>query len=258
MNMKLKYYILKSLNLLNLLMTATAIGFFIHFLNPLLQTSVSVTVPAPGGIPREMAVRTDETEKPPIVDYTPIGEKNLFHPDRMTPPGKKSPVSLALPRPELMLHGTMMTSELKIAYVEDKKAVQKTPGRNAPYFIVKEGDTVNGYTLKAIAENMIVLSNGEEQMILYLDELKDRKGEITGPTRTPVQATAATVPPRGAPRPSAVQPIPSAPASPQRGPASLPVSPTAPSGFSGPPNVRYAPPQQSMPAPSPQTRGGRP
>lgn len=260
MKMNPKRYLLKSLNILNLLMTATAIGFFIYFLNPLLQTSVSVKVPAPGDISQGMPVRTDETRKPPIMDYTPIEAKNLFHPDRIIPEEKKSSTPIKLTRPELILHGTMMTNELKIAYLEDKKAVQKTPGRNAPYLVVKEGDTVSGYTLKQIAENMIVLANGEEQMTLYLDELKDRKGEITGPTRAPapVQATAATVSPQAAPRPSApqpaqrppAQPVPSSPPLPPSGSASRPVPPMAPSGFSGPSNAPYPPPRPSSPTPS--------
>jgi hypothetical protein len=159
----------------------------------------------------------------------------------------------------------MLTSELKIAYLEDKKAAPKTPGRSAQYTVVKEGDNISGYILKQITENMIVLANGEEQMTLYLDERKDRKGEITGPTRAP--APAATATPQAAPmpatpppaqRPSMVQPPPSAPPSPPRGLASQPVSTVAPSGFSGPPNVQYPPLRPSIPASSSPVRRGPP
>jgi hypothetical protein len=269
MNMNAKRYLLKSLNVLNLSMTATAIGFFITFLNPLLGTPISVKVPAPNDILPGMQARMDETTKLPIADYTLIGEKNLFHPDRVIPEEKKTSAPITLSRPELILHGTMMTSELKIAYLEDKKAAPKTPGRSAQYIVVKEGDNVSGYILKQITESMVFLANGEEQMTLYLDERKDRKGEITGPTKAPVpaQSPAATATPQAAPRPAApppaqrpstAQPPPSAPPSPPRGLASQPILPTGPSGVSGPPNVQYAPPRPSMPAPSSPVRRGPP
>jgi hypothetical protein len=138
MNMSPKRYFLKSLNVLNLLTLATAIGFFIYFLNPLLGTPTTVRVPAPSDISQGMPRGADGTTKLSTADYTPIGEKNLFHPDRIIPEGKKSPAPITLPRPELILHGTMLTSELKIAYLEDKKAAQKTPGRNAPYILSKK------------------------------------------------------------------------------------------------------------------------
>jgi hypothetical protein len=264
MNMNSKRYLLQSITVLNLLMTATAIGFFIYFLNPLLRTPISVKVPAPNAISQGMPVREDEM-KLSIADYALIGEQNLFHPDRIISEVKKTPTPITLPRPELILHGTMLTSELKIAYLEDKKAAPKTPGRSAQYIVVKEGDNVSGYILKQITENMIVLANGEEQMTLYLDERKDRKGEITGPTKAP--APASTAPPQAAPRPSTppppqrpsmVQSVPSSPPSPPRGSASQPVSPTAPSGFSGPPNIQYVPPRPSTPAPSSPIRSGSP
>ncbi len=271
MNMSARHYLLQSLNLLNLVMTATAIAFFIYFLNPLLETQVSVKVPVPDDISPGMPRGTDETKKLSIADYSPIGEQNIFHPDRMIPEEKKSPAPVVQPRPELILHGTMMTGELKIGYLEDKRAAQKSPGRNAPYIVVKEGDKVSGYTLKAITENMVVLANGEEQMTLYLDELKDRKGEITGPAKpsasVQVQSPAAPAPPQTTPRPavppppqrpSIVQPAPSPPPSPPRGSASQPVSPTATSGFSGQPNVKYAPPRPSTPAPSSPIRSAQP
>lgn len=256
MNMNSRRYLLQSINVLNLLVMTAAIGFFIYFLDPLLGTPMSVKVPPPKEISLGMPVSADETVKPPIADYTLIGEQNLFHPDRIIPEGKKATVSV--PRPELVLHGTMMAGGLKIAYLEDKKAAPKTPGRSTPNIVVKEGDNVSGYILKQITENMIVLSNGEEQMTLYLDEIKVRKGEITGPTKTPSPAT--TAPPQAAPRPpmpqpaqrpSMMQPVPSAPSSPPRGSAAQPVSPMAPTGQPRQPAMQYFSPAPSIPVPSP-------
>jgi hypothetical protein len=254
--MNSRRYWLQSINVLNLLVTVATIGFFIYFLNPLLGTPMSVKVPPPKETSLEMPANTGETIKLPITDYSLIGEQNLFHPDRIIPEEKKTPVSL--PKPELVLHGTMMTSELKIAYIEDKKAAPKTPGRSEPYIVVKEGDNISGYTVKQINENIIVLVNGEEQMTLYLDELKDRKGEITGPTKAPSPAT--TAPPQAAPRPpmpqpaqrpSVVQPAPSAPTSPPRGPASQPASPMAPPGQPRQPGMQNLQPAPLTPLQSP-------
>lgn len=238
MNMTSKRYLLRSINVLNLLMTAIAIGLFIAFLNPLLGTPAPVKVPASNEIQPGIARGVDRTMKPSMTDYALIGEQNLFHPDRTISEAKKSPAPVKLSRPELILHGTMLTGELKMAYLEDKKARPKIPGRGAAHMVIKEGDTVGGYILKQITENMIVLANGEEQMTLYLDELKDRKGEITGPTQAPAakaspQAVPRTPTPQPAQRPSMVQSVPS-----------------APSGFSGPPNIQYALPRPAGPAPS--------
>ncbi|HBB15765.1 MAG TPA: hypothetical protein DCZ97_01745 [Syntrophus sp. (in: bacteria)] len=248
MNMKSKRYLLQSINVLNLLMTAAAIGFFITFLSPLLGTQAPVKVPAPNEISPGTPRVVDETMKPSMADYVLIGEQNLFHPDRMITEVKKLPAPIVQPRPELILHGTMLTDELKIAYLEDKKAGQKNPRRGAPYIVVKEGDNVSGYILKQISESMVVLANGEEQMTLYLDELKDRKGEITGPTKAP--APAATAPSQAAPRPFAPQPA--------ARPSMVQSVPSAPSGFSGPPNIRSAAPRPSIPAQSAPIRRGPP
>jgi hypothetical protein len=257
--MNTRRYLLRSINVLNLLVLTAAIGFFIYFLNPLLGTPMSVKIPPSKEMSSGLPVMTGETRKPPIADYALIGEQNLFHPDRIIPEGKegkKPPASV--PRPELVLHGTMMTSELKIAYIEDKKSAPKTPGRSAPYIVAKEGDNVSGYILKQITEKMIMLANGEEQMILYLDELKVRKGEITGPTKAPPQPTIA--PPQGpqrppmpqpAQRPSVVQPVPSAPSSPSRQSASQPAPPMAPPGQPRQPAMQNFPPAPLTPMPSP-------
>ena len=151
----------------------------------------------------------DKTTKSSISDYTLIGEQNLFHPDRVMPAEKtekaEKKAAISVPRPELVLHGTMIVNGLKIAYVEDKKATPTTSGRGARQLVVKEGDNISGFILKQITENMIVLANGEEQMTLYLDELKDRKGEITGSTK--VLSPATTVQPYVAPRQPVSQPV---------------------------------------------------
>ena len=204
-------YILRSINVLNLSLAATAVIFFIYFLNPLLCAPVSEKVPSPKDISDGRAANAVAAmKKPSLSDYSLIAEQNLFHPDRVVPAEKK-PVAVA-PRPELVLYGTLITSGAKFAYLEDRKATPTPAGQVARQIALKEGDTVSGYTLKQIEENLIVLSNGEEQMTLYLDELKNRKGEITGTGKTQAAATPQTSqPPQRTPttlQPPPIQPPP--------------------------------------------------
>lgn len=255
MSMKSSRYILQSFNVLNLLLLAAAVGCYLLFLAPLLATPTSADVPQPRDTAPALPADRDAEAKAPPTDYALLAEQNLFHPDRTLPEGKKPPAS-PQPRPELVLHGTMITGELKIAYLTDKKGAQKAPGRSAPHIIVKEGDNVSGYTLKQITENMILLVNGEEQITLYLDEIKDRKGEITGPARAPSQPTAP--PPMGAPVPSMRQPAQirsagqSAPSMSPPQPVmstAQPGSPTAPTGEPRQPAMPYFPLAPSVPVP---------
>jgi hypothetical protein len=244
MNMRSRGAWIRHVNILNLLIIAAAIGFYLYFLNPLLTTPVTVELPSPKEMSLETGTRVDQTKKASIADYTLIGEQNLFHPDRVMPLEKaEKKAVVSAPRPELVLHGTMILSGLKIAYVEDKKAAA-TSGQGARHLVVKEGDSIGGFILKQVTESMIVLANGEEQMVLYLDENKDRKGEITGSTR--VLPSATTVQPSATPRqqplPQSVQRIPATPSVP-------PPTSSLPSGsVSQPPSTGATTEPQRLPA----------
>ena len=254
MNMNSRGNVMRHINILNLFILGAAIVFYLYFLNPLLTTPLSVELPSPKEMSLEMQFSADKKTKSPVSDYALIGEQNLFHPDRVMPAEKvakaEKKAAISVARPELVLHGTMIVNGLKIAYVEDKKATPTIPGRGARQLVVKEGDNISGFILKQITENMIVLANGDEQMTLYLDELKDRKGEITGSTKALSPAT--TVQPYMTPRPPASQPaqrtpmmqsVPPATSSPQRGaPAEQPRLPAMPS-FSPAPLAPVPPPR---------------
>ena len=252
---------IRHVNILNLLIIAAAIGFYLYFLNPLLTTSVTVELPSPKEMSLETETRVDQTKKASIADYTLIGEQNLFHPDRVIPAGKmeksEKKEAVSAPRPELVLHGTMILNGLKMAYVEDKKATAAAPGRGARQLVVKEGDSIGGFILKQVTESMIVLANGEEQITLYLDEIKDRKGEITGSTKVlPSAATAQpSATPRQQPLPQSVQRMPATPSvppatsSPPSGPVSQPSSTGAPKEPPRLPAMPSFPPAPLRPAP---------
>ena len=123
----------------------------------------------------------------------------------MIPPEKIVEIAAVIPKPELVLYGTLISDNVSIAYVEDKKAPYSTPGRGKRQTQLKKGDNVSGYVLQDIEPNRIVLVKGEEKLVVMLDE-KDRKRG--GETATPAAATSS---PGGLP-PSPAVPAASRPA----------------------------------------------
>jgi hypothetical protein len=252
---------MRHVNIINLFIIIAAIGFYLYFLNPLLTTPLSVELPSPKEMSLETEPSADQTKEPSISDYTLIVEQNLFHPDRVRAVEKiensEKKEAVSAPRPELVLHGTMILNGLKMAYVEDKKATAATPGRGARQLVVKEGDSIGGFILKQVTESMIVLTNGEEQIALYLDEIKDRKGEITGSTK--VLPSAATAQPSATPRQQplpqpvqrtpATQLVPPATSSPPSRPVSQPPSTGVPTEPPRLPAMPSFPPAPLRPAP---------
>jgi hypothetical protein len=216
--MKYGQYLIDSLNVLNLCLFAAAGVFFFYFLYPLLNVPLSVNVPLPKEISSGATASAADPEKQAPADYAVIEAQNLFHPNRIIPPEKTA--ALQVPRPELVLHGTMITGGLKIAFVQDKKAAPTSPGRGIRQVALKEGETISGYKLTQVTDKMIVLASGEDQMTLYLDELKERKSEITGTGKAPAAGQA----PPATQRTPAGQPALQTPSTPPRGPVVRPSS----------------------------------
>jgi hypothetical protein len=125
------------------------------------------------------------------LDYAAIAEKNLFHPERKIPfqRGEDQPLT----RPEIALFGTLITSEKRIAYIEDKKNPYSTPGRGKRQVAVTEGGMIAGYKLVKVNAESIVLLRGEDKMVITLDTQKDRKpGETPSKLQAPGQLPAVT------------------------------------------------------------------
>lgn len=211
--MKFGQYLIDSLNVLNLFLFAAAGAFFFYFLYPLLNAPLSVSVPLPKEIAAGAAAGVNTQEKPQPADYAVIEAQNLFHPSRVIPPEKTA--AQQVPRPELVLHGTMIAGGLKIAFVQDKKAAPTSPGRGVRQVALKEGESIGGYKIEQVTDKLIVLASGEDRMTLYLDELKERKGETTVKGGQPATSAAAQ---RTSPGKPALQ----TPSTPARGPVPLP------------------------------------
>lgn len=196
----IRQYLIRNVNVLNLILLAVAAAVLIYALNPILQESTAVAIPSAReeSAPSAVSAKNVEGKQLTTADYAVIGDKNLFHPDRVIPPEKKVETAKEKAKPELVLHGTMITNETKLAYIEDKKAPASSQGRGERQITLKEGDQIAGYKLTQVTDKMIVLTNGGEQVTLYLDELKERKTETTMTAKSVGPPTVQQAPPRAA------------------------------------------------------------
>lgn len=140
------------------------------------------------------------------MDFAMVTEQNLFHPERRIPLGKE------LPRPDLVLYGTLITGTTSIAYVEDRKAPYSTPGRGKRQVALKKGSLVSGYVLKEVYPERIVLVKGDDQIVVSLSDDPNK--------RQPAGAAAPAAP--------AIAPAP------QRAPLKTPVNPQRPQPYTKP------------------------
>jgi hypothetical protein len=188
-------YLNANVNLLNIVLLAAIAAVFLFAILPLFRMKVRFTPPQikPKAV---QAAPVSQEESPPLspLDYAVIGENNLFHPERRIPPLKKD--EKALPRPELVLYGTIIGDGATVAYIEDKKSPKTTPGRGARQQIVKKGDVLSGFVVREIETDKIVLVRGEETMVVHLSQ--EKKGRAGGPAAggQPPGRTPPGAPPR--------------------------------------------------------------
>jgi type II secretory pathway component PulC len=152
--------LLRNLNVLNLLLLAATLGFAFNRLLPLIDSPVAYTPP---GVKSTVPKTPEEAPAPAPstnpLDYTVIAEQNLFHPERKIPPEKKA--EAPLPKPEFVLYGTLVTSDLGVAYLEDKKAPPvTTAGRGKRQTALKKGESLSGFILKEIQADRVTLTRG--------------------------------------------------------------------------------------------------
>ncbi len=185
--MNARLYLAKSVNVLNCLFMLAAAAAAYDVIVPLLNTKIQATLPAIGNVETEMAPPAS-LQNPSPSDYAPVVEQNLFHPERKIPEEKKAVSETIAPKPDLVLHGTLITDNLSIAYIEDRKSPYATPGRGARQQQLRAGDSVSGYILRDVEPNRIVLVKGEEKIVVVFDEKGGKRG---GEATTPAVATTA-------------------------------------------------------------------
>jgi hypothetical protein len=188
--------LLRNINILNIVLLVAALLLADYIVLPLLNVKVRY-VPA---VAKKLFHKKEEkpaqssTSNP--ADYVIIADQNLFHTERKIPPEKKE--EAALPRPEFVLYGTLITDNLKFAYLEDKKSPRSTPGRGKRQTALKLGETMSGYTLKEIDHDKVVMAKGEETLIVKVIDSsvkKDREAVTTPVTSTAPPSTGAQVRP---------------------------------------------------------------
>jgi hypothetical protein len=246
--MRIIRYLARSINPLNILLLIIVVAAAVIVLFPLMKMNAGYSLP-------QIKLKTvDETEKPQEKsgnilpsDYTVIGELNLFHPERRVPVDKKAD---EIPKPELILYGTMVQDNVQYAFIEDKKSPKTTPGRGNRQTTVKKGDVVGGFIVSEIKADRITLTKGDETMVVLLANTDKRK-DSTGaqrPTQTTTPGTPSQTTP-GSPfgatpgttgpmqqvggRPSGAPPIAQPPTGPAPQPLPRPAAPGAGRGAPG-------------------------
>jgi len=174
-------YLLKSINILNMLLLAAVLAAGCLVLAPLASFDVKPDLPKAKQTQLPGNGKAPETKYPPLADYAVITEKNLFHPERITPV-----VKVPLPVPELVLYGTLITDGMSVAYVEDRKSPPGGRARGSKQLTLKKGQAISGFVLREIEVDRIVLYRGREQLVVKLDGLqKQRGGETAAPGAAP-------------------------------------------------------------------------
>jgi hypothetical protein len=209
-------YILQNMNVLNGLLAIAAVAMVYCLVIPFFDPVIRFSLPAVKETTDGSYKASASPQKASQADYAVIGDQNLFHPERIVPPEKKE--EKAVPRPDVILYGTLITDQLSIAFVEDRKAPKTTPGRGKRQMTLHKGDHLGGYIVRDIEANRMVLVKGEEKIIVLLEDGEKRKA-----TETSISpATAGMMP--GGPHPTT---FPASSSLPLQAPAQK-VAPTAP------------------------------
>lgn len=178
---------LHNINIVNLLLVIFIFIFTMIYLMPAYQVEYKKQYqiklePTPSDEDVEDLV--EEFKPLPLNDYLAISDLNLFHPDRKIPP--LQPEKVELPKPELVLYGTLISTDIKIAYLSDVKAPVISPGRGKRQKAMKIGESIGGFVLKEIHPDKIVLTRGEETMVVnVIDPKKKRQTLETTPSQQP-------------------------------------------------------------------------
>lgn len=184
-------YLLSNINLINIVLAGALIFFVFYMFLPLSYTADKYAPP----VVKKSTVTSPSSVNPSergedlfLSDYIIIAEQNLFHPERKIPEGGKGGSSLQ--KPDFVLYGTLITDDLNIAYMEDRKSPLSTPGRGKRQTTLKLGDSMSGFTLKEVETDKVIMQKDEERLVVYInDPAKPKKREIPREAITAISAT---------------------------------------------------------------------
>jgi len=172
-------YFLGNINLINIILTGVLIFLVNYMLLPFLNKSMQFSLPLikkHEEIDSGSAKKPDQTKTPSPFDYMVITEQNLFHPERKIPVEVKE--AQPLPKPDFVLYGTLLSGDINIAYMEDKKSPVSSPGREKRQTPLKQGDSMSGFTLKELSKDRVVMARGEERLTVYLIDPQKPKERV--------------------------------------------------------------------------------
>lgn len=194
-------YILRNLNVLNGLLLAAIALLVVFIAVPFFSMDIWLSIPKVPPAKIGQGVQTSVAENPSLADYALISDQNLFNPARRIPPAGTEEKMFA--RPEIVLYGTLITGNTRIAFIEDKRAPKITPGRGKRQIAAQKGYNINGYILQQIEPDRIVFAKGMDRIVVRLEEGEKRK-ETKEPITNPQEAAPAA--PSGIQNGSPVQP----------------------------------------------------
>lgn len=174
----------RNINLLNIILIAVIFILGNYTILPSYYISAKYTLPTGKKTIDGKDERTVESHIPSLGEYAIIGDQNLFHPTRSIISAKEEKPE---PKPEFILYGTMISDNLKLAYIEDRKSPRNTPGRGERQTALRIGDTMSGFTLKEIDTDKVVMVRGEENMVIKVIDpaaKKERRAQITPQPQT--------------------------------------------------------------------------
>lgn len=182
----------KNINVLNLILVAAIAAIYFNVIAPMADGESSVKTPAARQAPLSSPLKIEDPQIPPVDDFMVIGDRNLFHPERMTP--SESGTVAAEQKPDLILHGTFVSDDFRVAYVEEKRTARpmghpamqsRQSGRDRRERPIKQGEYIGGYVVKTIDAESITLLKGEDRIVVSIKE-----GKSYGRARA--QETAST------------------------------------------------------------------
>lgn len=184
--MSLTKKILKNINILNGILIFGLTFFILKVLLPSYRVDVTPVINItnrPTEETRDKNVTEEALPLPP--DYSIITENNLFHPERkfvIKPKVEEKPI----PRPDFVLYGTLITGDVKVAYMEDLKSPYTTSGRGKRQRSVHLGEIVSGYSLSEIYNDRVVMVRGDDRIEVRVMDLSKQKHQKV-PTPQPPQ-----------------------------------------------------------------------
>lgn len=183
-------YIFRNINLLNIMLITAIIILANYTVLPMFNMSIKYTLPAGKKTIGDNEEKPADSHIPSPADYTMIAEENLFHPERKIPAEKKD--DQALPKPDFVLYGTLITDDIRLAYLEDLKAPHSTQGRGRRQTVLRLGDSMSGFTVKEIETEKVVMVRGEENMVVKIIDPAAKKER--GVQITPQPKNASPIP----------------------------------------------------------------